>query len=539
MCDHAHSPSPARALSLDAGHAHDLDHARWTRRDFLVRAGLGATAAAVTLGSTTVSAMARSPLFDALARVETDRALVLVQLIGGNDGLNTIVPVGNDLYHNARPTLSLGAAETLPLGNGHRLNAWLAPLAPQFADGELAIVQGVGYDDGSLSHFRSTDIWMSASDADVVEQTGWAGRMLQQEFPDFLTEPPTSPPAVQIGTTAPLLFAGDAAGYGMAMLNVEAFLAIADGDEIFDPADVPPTVAGGELAYVRTVANAAFRYRDAIYDATQAATNDVEYPDTDLGGELAAVARLIKGGLDSRVYHVALHGFDTHAGQLERHAVLLDTLGGALAAFFADLNASGDDARTLAMTFSEFGRRVEENGSDGTDHGTAAPVFVMGPATLGGFYGQAPDLSVLDDAGNVSHALDFRQVYATVLQNWFGLSGEESAAVLGIPFEPLGLLAPPVAAGDAPAAATPELLAPAPNPAHSRTRLTFTLPEPASARLTLYDVVGRRVAVLADGARPAGRHEVDADVSGLAPGVYVARLETPASQQSRQFTVAR
>ena len=540
MCTHGHGHAPThRALSLDHGHAHDADHAAWTRRDFLVRSALGAAAGTVLLGSTPVRALGRSPLFDALAATETDRTLVLIQLTGGNDGLNTIVPVQNDLYHAARPTLRLTEADTVAMAGDLRMHAALAPLAPRWADGDLAVVQGVGYGEPSLSHFRSTDIWMSASEADEVVTTGWAGRTLAREFPNFLDAPPEAPPAVQIGTSAPLLFAGDDAGYGMAMLDVQRFLDIADGNEIYPTDSVPPTQGGAELAFVRTVANDAFRYRDAIYAATEAAGNDVEYPDTALGYELAAVARLIKGRLDTRIYHVSLPGFDTHADQLDRHEVLLDELAGAVDAFYADLAASGDAGRTLAMTFSEFGRRVAENGSDGTDHGTAAPLFMLGPAAQGGLYGEAPDLSVLDDDGNVAHAVDFRQVYATVLQRWFDLTPELSAEVLGIDYAPLDVLAAPVDAGATADAPRLAVSAVTPNPVRDRATVSFTLPAAGEAELAVFDVVGRRVRVLASGARSAGDHAVPFSTDGLPSGVYVVRLSAGGASHTQRLTVVR
>ena len=483
-------------------------------------------------------ALGRSPLFDALAATETDRVLVLVQLTGGNDGLNTIVPVQNDLYHLARPTLRLDASGTLPLDGEQRMHAALAPLAGRWAEGDLAVVQGVGYGAPSLSHFRSTDIWMSASASDEVVQTGWAGRTLAHQYPDFLDAPPDAPPAVQIGTSAPLLFAGDGAGYGMAMLDVERFLDIAAGGEIYPTDSVPPTHAGAELAFVRTVANDAFRYRDAIQAATDAAQNSVAYPDTDLAHELAAVARLIKGRLDTRIYHVSLHGFDTHADQLDRHQELLSELAGALDAFYADLAVSEDADRTLAMTFSEFGRRVEENGSEGTDHGTAAPLFVLGPAAQGGLYGAAPDLSALDDDGNLPHAVDFRQVYATVLQQWFELSPELSAEVLGVDYAPLGVLGASVSTAP-PLAGRLRLRPPSPNPVRDRARLSYELPAAGPVELALYDALGRRVAVVASGVRSAGEHTADVSAAGLASGAYVVRLTTAGGAATQRLTVRR
>ncbi len=398
MC-HSHPPARQRADALHHGADHDKDHLTWSRRDFLARAGLGTAAASVTLGSTSVQALTRSPFLNALANAETDRTLVLIQLTGGNDGLNTIVPVTNDLYYAARPTLGLAPSATLALDAEHGMHPSLAPLQSLWGDGQMAVVQNVGYPTPSLSHFRSTDIWMSGSDGDDIVTTGWAGRSLASEIPDIVQSPPDAPPAVQIGTSAPLLFQGEAGGYGMALLQIDQFLRVANGGDPYPTDSLPPTAAGAELGYIRTVANDAFRYREAIQTATNSrySVNEVAYPDVNIGERLAAVARLIKGDLGARIYLVSLGGFDTHAQQADEHASLLDQLARSLAAFYADLGASGDFAdRTLTMTFSEFGRRIQENGSEGTDHGTAAPVFLFGPAAEGGLYGPEPDLSDLD-----------------------------------------------------------------------------------------------------------------------------------------------
>lgn len=545
MCkghNHRHSPAAARAeraISLDCGSAHDADHRAWSRRDFLVRSTIGATAGAVLLGSTPVRALGSSPLFDALAQADTDRVLVLVQLTGGNDGLNTIIPVQNDLYYSARPTLAIAANQTFALDGEHGLHPSLAALQNRWGNGDFAIVNGVGYGSPSLSHFRSTDIWMSGSSGDEVVETGWAGRSLAREFPDFLTAPPLAPPAVQIGTSSPLMFAGQDAGYGMAMLDVDRFLDIASGGEIYPTNNVPATPAGSELAFIRGIANSAFRYRDAIFNASQAAGPAATYPDTDLGAELSAVARLIKGGLDTRIYHVAIHGFDTHGDQRDDHAELLQELGDALDAFYSDLGAAGHANRTLTMTFSEFGRRVEENGSAGTDHGTAAPLFMMGPAVQGGFFGEEPDLGALDDDGNTAHTTDFRQIYATVLQRWFGLSEQVSADVLGIDYAPLDVLATYVETGSKPASPTVTLAAPVPNPVSARARVSFTLPSASRAELVLFDGVGRRVREISSGLRSSGTHSAEVSVADLPSGVYVLRLRTPSAVASQRMTVVR
>ena len=542
MC-HSHPPVRQRADALHHGADHDKDHLTWSRRDFLMRAGLGTAAASVALGSTSVQALTRSPFLDALANSNTDRVLVLIQLTGGNDGLNTIVPVRNDLYYAARPTLGIQPTATLALDADHGMHPSLAPLQPLWGDGQMAVVQNVGYPAPSLSHFRSTDIWMSGSDGDEIVTTGWAGRTLAHEFPDLVQSPPDAPPAVQIGTSAPLLFQGDAGGYGMALLQVEQFLRVAEGGDPYPTDSLPPTPAGAELGYIRTIANDAFRYREAIQTATSSphSVNQAEYPDARIGERLAAVARLIKGDLGARIYLVSLGGFDTHAQQVDDHANLLDQLASSLSAFYADLKVSSDFAdRTLTMTFSEFGRRIQENGSAGTDHGTAAPVFLFGPAAEGGLHGPEPDLGDLDPDGNLNHEIDFRQVYSSVLRSWFGLSESDAALALGGSYDPLPIVStnPPVRTEDSLVAAV-ELKPPAPNPVRTQSRIRYSLASSTRAELALYDTSGRHVRTVATGAHAAGRHAAQLDVAGLAAGLYVLRLQTDDGTRTQTVTVAR
>ena len=531
-----------RADALEHGADHDHDHATWSRRDFLTRAGLGTVATSVALGSTTVQALTRSPFLDALARADTDRILVLVQLNGGNDGLNTIVPVRNDLYYAARPKLSLTSSQTISLDDDHGMHTALAPLEALWGDGQMAVVQNVGYPAPSLSHFRSTDVWMSGSDGDEVITTGWAGRALAREIPDVLEPPPAAPPAVQLGTSAPLLFQGDAGGYGMALLEIDQFLRVAAGGDPYPTDDLPATSAGSELAFVRTVANDAFRYREAIQAATGSphSVNSVAYPDVRIGDQLAAVARLIKGDLGSKIYLVSLGGFDTHANQAGDHARLLGQLASALDAFYRDLGGSeGFAGRTLTMTFSEFGRRIAENGSEGTDHGTAAPVFLFGPAAEGGLYGSDPDLADLDADGNLKHTTDFREVYASVLTSWFEMSADDVELALGGAYAPLPIVSTrqPVATGPDVASAF-DLAPPAPNPARTSTTIRYRLAAPSHVSLSVFDAAGRRVRHVE---RPAaaGEHRHILDVEGLAAGLYLVHAQTADGVHTRPLTVVR
>ncbi len=537
MCNHHHS---GRAIALEEGKAHDHDHAVWSRRDFLIQSGLVAAGGAMMLNGTPVRALGGSSLLSHLAQLETDRVLVLIQLSGGNDGLNTVVPKTNDLYYAARPTIAIYESETIPLSDEYGLNPAMQSMKAPWGDGNLAVVHSVGYPSPTLSHFRSTDIWVSASDSDVVENTGWAGRFLESKYPDYVTNPPYAPPAVQIGTSVPLLFQAGSANLGMALTDVDLFLEIAAGGTPYNPEDVPNTSYGAELAYVRTVANGSFRYLDAIQKATDAAVNSVNYPTGQMPDALAACARLIKGRLDTRIFLVSLGGFDTHVDQNVEQHKLLETLSEAVTAFYEDLSATGDGDRVLTMTFSEFGRRIAENGSGGTDHGTAAPLFVFGHGVNGGFYGDGPDLENTT-SGNLNFSTDFRTVYATVLQDWFGVSGAAVSDVLGGTFETLPLVTDPIVVpaepGDTPYAFM--LAQNYPNPFNPSTAITYTLSQPGRVSLRIFDERGRLITTLVDEAKSAGTHRALFQADNLPSGVYIYRVEAPDGVQTQRMTLVR
>ncbi|GAB5535151.1 MAG: hypothetical protein Rubg2KO_14000 [Rubricoccaceae bacterium] len=531
--------SSHRAVGLEHGHAHDEDHQAWTRRDFLVRSGLAAAGASLVLGSgsahatTANRALANPGLIGSLRQLETDRVLVLLQLAGGNDGLNTIVPVTDDRYYNARPSIALKQTDTIRLNDDFGLHPSLSPLESMWGDGNFGVVHSVGYEDQSLSHFDGIDVWASARETDG--QTGWTAEAAAALGRGDVTVPPT----VQIGASYPLLMTGPEGVEGMTLSNAGLLDQIVTSGELYNTTGLPNSSYGRQLGFLRSVANDANLYVTSLRSAGDGISNAVEYPDDQLGESLAAVARLIKGHLETRVYLVRLKGFDTHADQINRHQALLDTLGKSVAAFYEDLGTSGDDERTLTMTFSEFGRRVGENGSLGTDHGTAAPVCLFGPSVDGGFTGTAPDLATLDGAGNLPVYTDFRRVYATVLNSWLGLDATVATSILGGDYEPLGLLS--AATADAPRDLTSsfELAPPAPNPVRTRSTVRYTLASSTGAELTLYDTSGRHIASLATGAHTAGTHTAQLDAHGLAAGLYVLRLQTEDGTRTQTVTVAR
>jgi len=376
--------------------------------------------------------------------VREERVLVVVQLGGGNDGLNTVVPYGLDAYHRARPVLGLkppretGGALELDAARGLGLHPNLEGLKDLHDRGRLAILQGVGYPNPNRSHFTSMDIWHSASPTSRG-RGGWLGRY----FDHACAGRPEPEAGVAIGREAPL-----------AMLGDETKPITFETEELFrwSGSDLHPLLAArygeasriGRLDGVPEDSQLAFLTRTALdaqvsSDRIRAAVAKpplVRYPQGNLARQLQMVAAMIRDGLRTRVYYVSLGGFDTHAGQAGTHGNLLRQVGGSLQAFQADLEAQGNDGRVVTMVFSEFGRRVRQNASGGTDHGAAAPMFLVGSTIRPGVLGEHPSLEDLDD-GDLRFGIDFRSVYAGLLEDWLDAP---SAAVLGGTFRKASLL---------------------------------------------------------------------------------------------------
>jgi uncharacterized protein (DUF1501 family) len=401
------------------------------RRDFLVRMGT-VTAGGLLLRGWPAWAGPGSA---------TDRVLVMIVFQGGNDGLNTIVPYTDPAYYSHRPDLAVTEAEVFPLAGGLGLHPALDPLLPLWKAGELAVIQGVGYPDMNLSHFRGTDIVFSASGSETVLSTGWLGRWLASNHPQFPDRLPETPMALQQGLSARLPLLSEAGVAGVVVDNPSSFFKIVNRTYSGETEDSPPDTPGGDaLRFVREVDSTSFEYASVIQNASERGRNRVDYPGGRLGGQLATVARLIEGNLGASVYVASLGGFDTHANQKGRHNGLLTQFARAVKAFLDDLETQGRKREVLVLTVSEFGRRVKQNGSMGTDHGTAAPWFVIGGGVEGGLYGSRPDLNDLDRAGTLRFAVDYRSVYATLLDRWWGAGSDRTRSVLHGDFPTLDFL---------------------------------------------------------------------------------------------------
>jgi len=386
------------------------------------------------------------------------KILVVVQLSGGNDGLNTVSPYADDVYRRARGNLAHAADRV------HKLNNYLglAPNLPYFKElydqGRMSVINGVGYPNPNRSHFRSMDIWHSAYPEKEVVTSGWLGRFFDNTCVG--NDPHVG---VSIGEQLPLSMKGErisplaferAESYRYTGKDAERYKDLNHDDAMVSAAapstrpvgagrvvagpkkKAEPVTSGAQLDFLHRTAMDAQVSSDDILRMTKQFAPAGQYPNTEFGNGLRTIAAMIAGGLPTRVYYVSLGGFDTHANQAPRHAQLMQELNNGIQAFWTDIRKQENEERVLMMSFSEFGRRVDVNASSGTDHGAAAPMFLMGPRVKAGLAGRHPSLTDLDQ-GDLKFSTDFRNVYATVLQNWLDTP---SRPILGQQFATMNLV---------------------------------------------------------------------------------------------------
>ena len=400
-----------------------------TRRDFLRTSAL---ASSLLLVPKFLHALDRGPGLAGLAEAPGARRLIVVQLSGGNDGLNTVIPFRNDLYYRARPTLGVREADgILALEKDLGLHPALRGLKGLFDQGQLAVLNSVGYPNPDRSHFRSMDIWQSGSGADQTVSTGWLGRYLDSNCPDC--QRPYH--ALEVDDTLSLALKGSRRK-GLALKNPEKFHQLTQNRLLSKVSQAAAPTHHDQVDYLyQTLAETASS-ADYLYGKSKIYKSAGAYPNSDFGKNLKTTAELINSGVESRVYYLALSGFDTHVRQREQQQRLLGDLGDGLAALAADLQQNNQWNNTLVLVFSEFGRRVGQNASNGTDHGTANNVLLLGGALpRKGVLNDGPDLANLDQ-GDLRHQVDFRSIYAAILRDWLGA---DDAAILGTGFERMKL----------------------------------------------------------------------------------------------------
>ena len=400
-----------------------------SRRDFLKSSGMIAVGLAAPAWLSTI---ARADIVRTAkgGKIDPDCILVVCQLSGGNDGLNTIVPYANSDYYRLRPTLGIKENDVLKINEDIGFHPSLAAFAELYKNGQVAIVQNVGYPNSSRSHFQSMDIWQSAS-PDGKLKYGWIGRHFDAQMASKALNPVV---ALGLSNERPLaLQAGHA--------SIPCFASLADIQSMVGDPDAERRlrmIAAGDSSdrTVQKATNTALDAMALLRDQLSKFAPTQKYGNDNFGKGFKQVAQLIATSPSTRVIYFSAGGFDTHARQADQHAKLLQGFGDAIAAFQAEMAAIGKEKKVLVVVFSEFGRRSFENKSGGTDHGAAAPMFVVGSRVKGGLYGSLPNLTDLAD-GDLKFQIDFRQVYATALDNWVG---SDSGVVLGQKFGHLDVL---------------------------------------------------------------------------------------------------
>jgi uncharacterized protein (DUF1501 family) len=397
------------------------------RRDFLKSTALISGAYMMPAFLKPLEAMAKGELTGY-------KNLVIIQLSGGNDGLNTIIPYGNDIYYQKRKTIAINKPDIITLNDMQGLNPNLSALKEIYDQGWMSIVNSVGYPNPDRSHFRSMDIWQTASDSNQFLTTGWIGRYLDSNC-QSCKNPYT---AIEVDDTLSLAMKGT---------NMKG-IAVQDPNKLYQATREPffkDLVSEHDMAHLNED-NLGYLYKtmietyssaDYIQKTSKVYNVTATYPTTKFANQLKNVSKFINSGLQTRVYYVSLSGFDTHVGQQNQQGRQLKIYGDAVAAFVKDLKQTGKLDDTLIMTFSEFGRRVEQNASNGTDHGTANNVLIFGgKLKKPGIFNDAPDLAQLDN-GDLKYKVDFRDVYATLLDKWLDVNNSQ---ILNKSFAGLGLV---------------------------------------------------------------------------------------------------
>ena len=515
------------------------------------------SAVAVFLGNIPVKLLAINPkTIKALNDGNSDRILILIQLQGGNDGLNTTLPIDQySAYYNLRPNIAIpdhGSRKYITLDNTLSNNQLIGlhPDMTGFKDlydqGRATVVQNVGYENMNLSHFRGRDIMFMGGGSNDYFNSGWMGRFLDNAYPGYPQNYPNSsmpdPLGLEIGSTFSLAFnreSGIPAGFNIE--SPQQFYDLISGVGVAPPITFPDSHAGDELRYLMEFEKQSNAYAGRLKDAYNAGHNTagVNYPTTyplnadprfvsnPLSDQLQLIARLISGGLKTRLYLCRIGGFDTHAQQVENynttmgaHAALLYHLTGAMKAFQDDLAGQSLEDRVISMTFTEFGRRAYSNASYGTDHGKSFPMLLFGSALKGGVVGNNANLSDLDD-GNLRYQIDYRQVYTTLLSDWFGASNDALNAIYFGPWEnqKLDLIENSLILSNAgPQVISIEELYP--NPVKEMAYLVIKVNSPAPVLMQIYDITGRFIMERNLGRGVDGYVRFEFDAGGLEPGLY-------------------
>ncbi len=562
------------------------------RRSFLKKMpfamGIPITMAGIpirVMGDNQLSRLARA------ASIE-DRVLIILQMHGGNDGLNTLIPVESyDLYYSKRPNIAIPAKNslrkyieldrTLPSNAQVGLHPDMVAIKDLYDRGRVNMIQGVSYKNNNGSHFRGRDILFMGGSSEDYYSSGWIGRYLRQEispqqYPqNFPNERMKDPLAIEMGSDVSLIFHQEGnIPMSISLNDPEAFAKLVEELEGFvdvdvDPRGLPPEYLRGsayyeELDWILSLEDKSKDYAERLFEVWKAGREtSVTYPEkypynaprnsyqNSLSPQLKLIARMLAGGCKTRVFLVKIGGFDTHAEQVESydttmgaHAALLYHISSAMKAFQDDLRARGLEDQVLTFTTSEFGRRVESNGSYGTDHGTGAPVMIFGKGANPGVLGEVPDLN----ERNVGMQFDYRQIYANIMRDWMGVSDSDLNEIFpgimtpagtsdGVVFTELPIAQRTITSAEGFVSSRFALGDCYPNPAVTETKVPFKVNNSGIVVISLLDVNGNEVKRVVDGHYSPGDYTISVDVTDIKPGSYVCLLKAGVFRQSKKLTI--
>lgn len=503
----------------------------------------------VAVGGMTVTAYASSPLIQSMAAnlYETDRVLIVVQLNGGNDGLNTVFPLDQyDTLYKFRDNLLMPQNKILNLNDKTGLHPAMDRFKQLYDDKKLAVIQSVGYPSFNFSHFRANDIWVSGSASKDDLNSGWLGRYLNYEYPNYPVGFPNptmpDPPAIRIGSNVGLGLQNNNINMGISINNTNDPLNLA-GNIYRDP--VTNDCKGKEVAYIREIQRQTDKFGDVVSAAATKGKNvSTLYTPSgnSLSDALKIVAKLISGGLKTRIYWVNIGGFDTHSNQAVSsdrttgsHATLLKRVSDGIYAFLDDMKIQGFEDRVVGMTYSEFGRRVKSNASGGTDHGAAQPMFVFGKKILPGVLGVNPTIDPNSTTGsNIPMQYDFRSVYASFLKDWFCVPDADLESIMLYKMQSLPILDAgnclPTDTHNQNNKAGENLVYAYPNPFVERTSIKFES-KGGYSLIQIFNNAGVLVKDIYSGDLPEGSYKQDVDLENMPNGIYYVRVQTGIYQQ--------
>ena len=540
------------------------------RRSFIKHA-IGGTAIPVLLNGMPLNVIANQ-FTSLLSKSTNDHIVVMIQLAGGNDGLNTLIPVGQyDDYEAFRSNIAIPESgdrsfitvnENAPFNEQLGFHPDMGDTKQMFDNDLVTIIQNVGYDEMTMSHFRGRDIMFMGGGVNDYYASGWMGRFLNETYPGYPDNYPNTdmpdPLGLEFGYVQSLAFQRETGiPAGLAIYNPENFYQLVTGTGVEPPSWLPNSYAGDEMQYLMDLELKSNQYADRIKEVYDSGhnTSSVDYPEeyphdvpqafkqNPLSWQLKNVARLISGGSKTKLFIVKIDGFDTHADQtiednptMGIHAALLYHLSSSVKAFYDDLKAQNLDKKVLTFTSSEFGRRVNSNDSLGTDHGKAAPVFLFGPMLKEKIVGNVPNLSNLDD-GNLIYEFDYRQIYTSIVMDWLDTPINIVETIYWGDFidNRLDLIKSPDGVDENINGFADIIIYP--NPATVSTTISISLQNNRVINISVFDVNGRKVIKVFEGELSTGTHDFKIDINQLSKGYYLVRAGSGLRISSKKLIV--